>query len=374
MRPTRCEISKQAFHNNFNALKALMPERAEVLAVVKANAYGHGSSGMVSLLQSAGVRRFAVATVTEALKLRYDGVTDELLLLGGPYGEYALCLREKLTPVFSDEDPLREWALFLKDRGQSAPCHLKFDTGMGRLGFLTLDTVMDVLKAYPQVRVQGMMTHLAVADESSAESKEFTCRQLDHFQAMYARLAGIRPELEYAHVANSALLLRRDIPPACHLLVRPGLSLYGIAPQAWLGEGLRPLTLEPVLTWKTAVHSVKSLETGTSISYGRTFVTARPSRIAVLPVGYADGYPRQLSNRASVLVRGKRAPVVGRVCMDLTMVDVTDIDGVTRGDEVVLLGRQGTEEIPVETLAEWEETIPYEIFCRISERVERLYL
>lgn len=373
MRPTRCEISTRDFHHNFTSLQRHIPQGAHVLAVVKANAYGHGAVGMVRLLLQEGVSRFAVATVREALALRSAGVTATIVLLGGPYGEYALCAEHRLTPVFSDMASLAEWSDFLRASGASVPCHVKLDTGMGRLGFTAVEPVIAFLASSPQLKVEGVLTHLAVADEEDESSRAYTEQQLQRFITAATRLQSAHPALRYLHCANSALTLRHDVPKGCHLLVRPGLSLYGVFPQAWIGKDLSP-ALVPVLSWKTAIHSVKSVDAGEPISYGRTFVTSRPSRIAVIPVGYADGYSRRLSNRAYVLVRGQRAPVIGRVCMDLTMIDVTDIADAVRGDEVVLLGNQGSELLPVETLAQWAETIPYEIFCAISERVERVHV
>lgn len=373
MRPTRVEISKTAFHTNFKALRRIMPEDADILAIVKANAYGHGAVPVSTWLSELGVKRFGVATVTEAIELRQAGIRGQIFLLQGAFGEYRYCLEKKLTPVLSDLESLKEWADFLRSQQATAACHLKIDSGMGRLGFRERDALLEFLRAAPQVCVEGVMTHLAVADEEDDNSKAYTQSQLDHFLQGVHEIKSVCPTLRDIHVANSALLLRREIPEGCRTLLRPGLSLYGVAPAPWLVRTL-PQPLVPVLSWKTAIHSIKSLPTGYPVSYGRSFVAARPSRIAVLPVGYADGYPRSLSNKAQVLVHGRRSPVVGRVCMDLTMIDVTDIPDANRGDEVVLLGEQGDETLSVSQLAEWAGTIPYEIFCGIGPRVERVYV
>lgn len=373
MRPTRVEISKTAFRKNLEALRQVMPKDADILAVVKADAYGHSAAGMARLMVKNGITRFGVATIPEALELRQAGINGQILLLQGPFEDYELCIHENLTPVFSDLDSLREWAVFLKAKPRSWPCHLKLDTGMGRLGFLELEPLAAYLHTVPHVLVEGVMTHFAVADEADDSSRAYTTLQGERFLQAVARLKGVCPQLRDIHCANSALTLRQAIPDGCRELVRLGLALYGVAPQNWLGQALaRPLV--PLLTWKTAIHSIKSLPTGYPVSYGRSFVATRPSRIAVLPVGYADGYPRSLSNKAEVLVHGRRSPVVGRVCMDLTMIDVTDIPDANRGDEVVLLGEQGDETLSVSQLAEWAGTIPYEIFCGIGSRVERAYV
>ncbi len=375
MRPTHCVISAAALRQNLAVLRERLPQGVEMIAVVKANAYGHGAGLLAPVLEKNGVSTFAIATVKEAVELRQAGVSGEILLLGGPYGDYAACLEQRLTPVFSDLDSVSEWDSFLNRSGQrDFPCHLKFDTGMGRLGFREREGVaalLSLLQRCPELVVRGVMTHLAVADEEGLSSRTYTLGQLHQFLELAKTLKAASPSLTDIHVANSALSIRGELPAApfagARLFARPGLALYGVLPAEWLAEK----RLEPVLSWQTAIHSVKEFPVGAAISYGGTFVTARPSRIAVLPVGYADGYPRLLSNRAYVLIDGKRAPVLGRVCMDLTMVDVSEIPSAGRGTPVVLLGRSGAETLSADRLAAWAETISYEVFCRISSRVER---
>jgi alanine racemase len=254
-----------------------------------------------------------------------------------------------------------------RERGVRLSYHLKVDTGMGRIGFPAseIDSWLPELESLKALRLEGLFSHF-----SQAESVEgsYTLRQLEIFRHVVERVhrAGHRPSL--IHLANSASVI--TLPDAHFNLVRPGLMLYGAYPGP---EMIGQITLKPALTWKTRILQLKKLPAGSSVSYGQTFVTTRESLIATLPVGYADGYPRLLSNRGAVLVRGKRAPIAGRVCMDLTMVDVTDIGGTKQGDEVVLLGEQERDRISADEMAGWANTISYEIFTSISARVPRIY-
>jgi alanine racemase len=337
---------------------------ATVLAVVKADAYGHGAVPVARALLAAGAHQLGVATAAEGLELRNAGITAPILIMGGVY-DIPTVQRFNLTPALPSREAVETAATLADPRAGLLPVHLKVDTGMSRLG-LTPEEALAVLTSGwpPHLRFEGVMSHLASADEAAAGT---TDAQLSRFRALLEAIRAAGLKVPVAHIANSAAILNY---PSSHFdLVRPGLMLYGYS------SGPAPsAALRPVLTWKTRVLQVKRVEPGQPVSYGGTFVTSRPSTLAVLAVGYADGYSRALSNKGRVLIGGRPAPVVGRVCMDLTIVDVTDHPTVRAGDEVVLLGRQGSAAITADDLATWQATISYEVLCRIGPRVSRVYL
>jgi alanine racemase len=271
-----------------------------------------------------------------------------------------------LTPVIHAVESLKQLDAAIHGSGRELQVHLKVDTGMGRLGLLAaeVDAWLPKIKGLKALKIEGVFSHFSHAESVEGD---YTREQLRIFQDVIERLrsGGVEPSL--VHLANSAATI--TLPAAYFDMVRPGLMLYGIYPSPAMAN---QISLKPVLTWRTGVLQVKQVPAGTSISYGQTFMTKRKSRIATLPIGYADGYPRLLSNRGEVLVGGKRAPVVGRVCMDLTMIDVTDIGEIRQGDEVVLLGRQGEAEISADEMAAWSNTISYEILTSIGARVTRI--
>ncbi len=338
--------------------------------MVKANAYGHGSALVGRALEAEGVELLGVALVEEGLALRQAGVETETLVLGGAYdGGWEAMLLAGLCPAVFRLDHLDALAAAARKVGVKPRVHLKVDTGLARLGAQPEEVPALLERARTlQVDIQGVMSHFANADLADAA---VTQRQLATFRAVLAQVdqAGFQPR--WRHLANSAAMV--SLPSArdgsAFNLVRPGLALYGLSPAPWV---VLPRPLEPVLSWKTSVVHLKTVPAGTAVSYGGTWTARRPTRIATLPVGYADGYPRRLSNRGQVLVRGQRAPVVGRVCMDLCMVDVTDVARAALGDEVVLLGRQASAELGAVEFAGWLETIPYEVLCGIGARVPRL--
>ncbi len=368
-RPTRAEIDLSALVHNLRQLRTCCSQGEGVLAVVKADAYGHGAVEASRALEAEQVEYFGVALLEEALVLRAAGIQSPILVLGGCYpGQEEAFLAWKLTPaVFSMAD-LRRLADYGSGAGKSFPVHLKCDTGMGRVGFLPHE-LPELLELMPQlvgVEIAGLMSHLACADLPGSQA---TAAQIKNFQDLLAafRAAGIDPG--FVHLSNSAGLVAWEIP-GCNL-VRPGIALYGGAP---LGEPSSGLDLRPVMTFETRIAQLRTLGAGQGVSYGHIYRTARQTRVATLPVGYADGYNRLLSNRGEVLIRGERAPVVGRVCMDWIMVDVTDIEDAQIGDRVVLLGRDGQESITAGDWARWLDTIDYEVFCRIGPRVPRCYV
>jgi alanine racemase len=370
IRPTRAEIDLGALTRNHETLRAAAPG-VDVLAVVKADAYGHGAVPVSRALEAAGVRFLGVALVEEGLALREAGLRGDILVLGGAYeGGWETMLEHRMIPVVFRPEHLTALDAAARARGVTARAHVKVDTGMGRLGVLPADVpaFLEAARACRRIELEGLCSHFANADLADAA---LTGLQVTRFRAALAQMRAAGFDPRWRHLSNSAGLLA--LPEARDgvemNLARPGLALYGLVPAPWL----RPARiLEPVLSWKTAVVHLKSVPAGTPISYGSTWTTPRPSRIATLPVGYADGWSRLLSNRGTVLIRGRRAPIVGRVCMDLCMVDVTDVPAAEVGDEVVLLGRQGTEVQDAHQLAGLQGTIAYDVLCAIGARVPRV--
>ncbi len=370
-RPTIAEIDLDALRFNLNQLRGLTKGKADILAVVKANAYGHGAVEIAKELESAGAKIFGVATTEEGIELRRSGVSLPTLILAGSYPEeFEKVIENNLSPVVFDLEMARALDAQAKKTGQRISVHLKVDTGMNRLGipWRNWEPALNVLQSLGNLQVEGLMSHFSVAESERPDDRAFTEEQRQRFQACLdsARKMGMQPH--YIHLANSAATALGE--RARFNLVRPGLMLYGLHPAPALR---RRISLRPVLRWKTAILSLKRVPAGDPVSYGRTYSCRKESLIAILPVGYADGYNRRLSNRGEVLVRGKRAKIAGIVCMDLTMVDVSEISGVQVNDEVVLLGRQEAEEISADEMAGWMETIPYEVLCAIGKRVPRIY-
>ena len=366
-RPTYCVIDLAALRWNFEQVRRTIGPGVKILSIVKANAYGHGAREVAKTLSRAGSDGFGVATVEEGIELRESGIRSPILILTAIYPEQlGQLLQHKLTPAISDLATLRGLERLLRKRARALNFHLKVDTGMGRLGLLhwEIESWLPELNKLKALKLEGLFSQLAHAED---ERGEHTRTQTEAFRRVAKRLekSGFHPP--FIHLANSAALLARQ--ETRFTMVRPGLMLYGLYPAPEMAQRVE---LRPALSWQTRVMQVKRLLAGSSIGYGQSFVTQRDSSIATLPVGYADGYHRLLSNRGAALVRGKRAPIVGRISMDLTMVDVTDIAGVNQGDEVILLGRQGDDAISADEMAGWAETICYEIVTSISARVARI--
>lgn len=362
MRPTWAEIDLDSLIHNYNVVKGLVGDGVGVLSVVKADAYGHGAVEAGRALADAGTDMLGVATVEEALELRDYGIELPVILLGGIRPEEApIAVEHGLTPcVFSIEVAEALDRESAKARRRS-PYHLKIDTGMTRLGVMPGDIAqfLPELAAFKNIEMEGALTHLASA---FTDTDEYTLYQLDSFaQTVDAiRKHGFAPR--FVHSANSASIERF---PASHMnLVRPGIMLYGSGMD---GSSV----LRPVMKLKTRIIQIRTVPEKTPVSYGGTFVTRRPSVIATLPIGYADGYMRALSNRAKVSVGGSLAPVVGSVCMDLIMIDVTDVPGAFIGDEVVLFG---DDTVSVDDVARWADTISYELLSITGKRVPRRYV
>lgn len=370
-RPTWAEIDLDALAHNFSVIRERVGPGVKILAAVKANAYGHGSVECSRRLEKEGVDWFGVALPEEGAELRDAGITKPILCMGGAWaGQESLCLQQNLTPVAYRLDAVEALARAAKEAQKTIDIHVKVDTGMGRLGVRAgeVGEFCRALQRLENIRVDGLMTHLASADDE--EQAEFTEQQLRRFATAVAafREHGFAPA--YVHAANSAGLFAFSSSVAN--MVRPGGTLYGFTADVLAASTETP-PLRPVMSVYSRIMLLKRLPAGEKLGYGGTFETKRDSMIATIPIGYDDGYRRAFSNRARVIVRGKFAPVVGRVSMDLTIIDVTDVPQVALDDRVTLLGSEGNCSITAENLGVMANTISYEITCGISHRVPRVY-
>lgn len=381
-RPTWAEVSLTALRQNFRVVQKHVGANVIVCAVVKADAYGHGAVECSRALESEGARWLGVTSLDEAIPLREAGILANILLMTGFWrGEEAEIIRLRLTPTVWEP-----WHIEVMEAAASAlgvaqqPVHLKVDTGMGRLGVAVdqLPAVLAALKAAKHLMLEGLSTHLASSEIMDAPSVAEQERAFEIARKMVAD-AGMEPK--FVHMANTAAVISRRETWADKTgksMVRPGVALYGYylpfqrAGREVSGGTLR-LPVKPILTWKTRILSLRNFGANQPLGYGATYVTKAPAHVAVLPVGYADGYNRQLSNRGRVIVREHYAPIVGRISMDLTLVDVTGIPGVAVGDEVILLGVGDGLSVDALEHAELANSTPYEILCNISKRVPRRY-
>ncbi len=385
VRPTRAEVNLANLRHNLRVLRRVAGP-TPIWAVLKADGYGHGAKAVARTLERAGADGICVALVEEAIELREAGVRSPILVMGGYYGRaWGELIRHELTPVLHDAGQVEALAEEIRwGAGQPIRVHFKVDTGMSRLGVTMHDLrrTAQLFADHPEVVLDGLMTHFACADELGSPKLD---DQLQRFEDATQTLAslGIHPRVR--HAANSAALLRT---PGAHFdLVRPGVALFGVNPL-----GTPPVTrdcgsdetppssageLRPVMTVQSRVVALRDVPPGETVGYGATWVSPRESRIATIPIGYADGLSRALSNRGQVLIRGTRAPLVGIVSMDMAMIDVTDVPGASLGDEVVVLGTQrgplGTETITPEEIAGHMDTIAWEVLTHISRRVPRFY-
>lgn len=363
------EIDLDAIAHNLSVIKNLSGNRA-VIAVVKAQAYGHGAVGVARRLVREGVRYLAVAVTEEAVELREAGITAPILVLFDADAEDVV--RYNLTPVISTRKAAVALSREAERTSAQIKVHMKIDTGMGRLGFAG-DVIKEALALSQMtgIEIEGIMSHFSEADLSDTS---YARLQIEKFTEIRNDLARRGLRVRLGHLANSAAVI--TIPESHFDAVRPGLMLYGYSPLQESGVGsciLNPgASLIPAMTVKTNILCLRKLPAGTPISYGRTFITARTSLIGVMPVGYADGLCRRFSNNAEVLVRSRRVPVVGRVCMDLTMIDVTSIEDVSEGDEIVIIGRQDDGFISASELAGRIDTIPYEVLTSLGGKARKV--
>lgn len=372
-RPTIAEIDLSALRHNYQEISKTIPAGYGILAVVKADAYGHGFMDIAMEMETLGVTAFGVAFLAEGIQLRKSGIDRPILILGGVYpGQEKKCIGFNLSTAIFSLEQARLLNYVAGKMFRKAKVHVKIDTGMGRLGIPheEASAFFSRLGGMKHIELEGIISHFASADELDEDGREFTARQVETFAKVVAqaRSEGFAPR--YVHIANSAAAFSLDLP-FCNM-IRPGIALYGALPSA---DFAGKMDLWPVMHLKSRVAMLKWVEPGVSISYARRYVTAGKTLVASVPVGYADGYSRSLTNRGEVIVRGQRARVAGTVCMDWIMLDVTHIEGVAVGDEVVLIGcdREGNC-IRAEEVAAWAGTIPYEIFCCVSKRVPRVYL
>ncbi len=364
-RPTWAQVNLNNLEHNFKEVKSLLPSEVKVLVTVKADAYGHGIISVSKRLSACGVDYLGVASIDEGVKLRKAGIKTPILLLG-------LILKKDIQPLFTYQlTPTvcdKEMACFLNTKAgrlkKPIRLHIKVDTGMGRIGILHNDAfklVKDIHKL-KNIIIEGIFTHFAFADLN----REFTVSQINLFKKLVSDLRKKGIIIPLVHAANSIGLI--DYKDSHFTMVRPGLFIYGLYPKENLSINLRP-----VLALKTRVVFIKQVPPGYGISYGRTYITKKLTRIITLPIGYGDGYPRNLSNLAPLLIAGRRFRISGRICMDQIMVDVGNFKPKI-GDEVVLIGRQGRQKITAEELADLSGTISYEIVCGLGSRIPRIYI
>lgn len=366
-RPAWLEINLSAVKENIKFLKGKISINTEIMAVVKAEAYGHGSVQVSRAALEGGASRLGVALIEEGIKLIKNGIEAEIQILNEPPVDgIPEILEYGLIPTVCTRQFIDELASQSEKAGKQVKFHLKVDTGMNRIGILPEQAVPFLERAlsYKNLTLEGVFTHLAAADQPEAELTQI---QLEKFSKVVESFNVKGINVAYYHTANSAGIIYHS--NSHYDLVRPGISIYGLAPNAELGL---PEGLKPVLAWKSRISFIKEIPAGEGVSYGHTFIAPKPTKVATIPLGYADGYFRLLSNKAEVLIKGQRKKVIGNICMDQFMVDLGKVD-VTIGEEAVLIGGQGSERITAEEIASHIGTINYEVTSRISERVPRFY-
>ena len=380
-RPAWIEINLDNLIHNMKEIRRVAKSK-EIISVVKADAYGHGASEIASLLLENGANRLAVAVLSEALELRNSGITAPIIILGYTplrYDEKTICnnaetiIKNGLEVSVSSYKYAEQLSKKAQQLGKDVKIHVNIDTGMGRIGFLpTKESVENVYKIskLPNIKIEGVFSHFSSADELD---KDYTLYQMNKYNQFINKLEEKNIQVPIKHIANSAAIIDLE---STHLdAVRAGIIMYGYYPSNYVLTN--NTKLKPVMSLKTSIVHIKKVSSGEYISYGRTFKTEKESIIATLPIGYADGYERELSDnvyKTQVIVNGRRAPIVGRITMDMCMIDVTDVGDVKVGDEVILIGECNDEKIAVEDIADLLHTIPYEVTSRISKRIPRYYI
>lgn len=370
LRPAWAEINLNNLEHNMKEIKKISKSK-EIMAVIKADAYGHGALETAPMLLENGATRLAVAVITEALELRNGGIKAPIVILGYTPLSFAKEIIENDIEVTAySYEYAKALSVEAAKCGKSVKIHIAVDTGMGRIGFLpTEESVNYVYKIskLSNIIIEGLFSHFSSSDE---KDKEYTYKQAEKFLWFDNKLKALGVNINIRHIGNSAAVI--DLPDLHFDAVRPGIIIYGYYPSNEVYK--QSINLKPVMSLKANIIHVKNLPQGEYISYGRTFKTERESCIATIPIGYADGYTRLLSNKGKVIVKDRFAPVVGRVCMDQCMIDVTGIDGVKLGDEVILMGERDNLKLTADELAEQMGSINYEVICMISKRVPRVFI
>lgn len=371
-RTTRAEVDLLAFRQNFQSLRSCLDQQTKVMAVIKADGYGHGAVPCAKIAVECGADYLGAGVIEEGIELRENGLNTPTLVLGSIFPDEAEDLvQHDLTTVVCTLPLAQALSKAAGKQNKTVSVHIKVDTGMNRLGVTpeNLAALLDSIRSLPNLKIEGVSTHFSSADD---EDPSFTLVQLEKFRSVLPMLE--KENIPILHCANTSALFK--FPESHFNMVRPGLILYGALPSPSLRSfvNCEEKPFQPVMQWKSQVILVKAIAKGQPISYSGSYTTQRESLVATLPIGYADGLHRTLSNNMEVLIRGKRAPQIGNICMDMTLIDVTEIQDVRAGDEVVLFGEQEGNVISVEEMAEKGKTIPYEILCNVGKRVPRFYL
>lgn len=364
------KIDLDALKYNVEGIKKCTSDKAMLMGVIKADGYGHGSKVFAHELEAMGFNWFAVATADEGIELRQDGVSLPILVLGYTCeDQYPDMIQWNITPSIDSYEMAKAFDLAAEEAGCRASIHIKIDTGMSRIGFLPGEKSLEEIEkinTLKHIRIQGMFTHFACAD---MKDKTHVHGQIDKFCQMIEGVKERKIPVEIFHCSNSASIM--ELEPVHMNMVRAGIILYGLYPSHEMEEDRLPL--KPVMSLHSHIVHLKELPEGVTVGYGATYVTKKPTRVATIPVGYADSYPRILSNQGVVLIRGQRAPIIGRICMDQFMVDVTDIPAAVPGDLVTLFGQDGDAMLSVEEVSELAGSFNYEFVCDVSRRVPRVY-
>jgi alanine racemase len=367
----QANINLDAIRTNINMVKKQINKDTKLMVIVKADAYGHGAVAVSKALENGIVDAYGVAIIEEAIELRNAGITKPILILGyTPKEQYNLVISYDVMQTVYQYEMAKDLAAEAIKQGKTAKIHIKIDTGMSRLGFSdTLESVQTIkqIASLEGIYIDGLFSHFAKADEADKDSAKHQIERFKHFDRLL-RHEGIH--IPTLHFSNSAGML--EFPEAEYDMVRCGIVTYGVYPSDEVNHSL--INLIPAMELKSHVVYIKEVEAGTGISYGSTFITNGRTKVATIPVGYADGYSRNMSNVGRVIIRGQYAPIIGRICMDYFMVDVTHIEGISQGDVVTLLGKDGDNVITVETLARWSHSFPYEMICTVGKRIPRVYI
>jgi len=374
LKRTWAEIDLDALAHNVARIREVIPKESDIIGIVKADAYGHGDWYIASELEKLGVTHFGVSNLEEALSLRRKEIGGDILILGvTPHSRAADLAANNITQTVYSTEYARKLSLSAVKAGVTIRCHIKLDTGMGRIGFIVregIDPTDEILAvaALPGLSVEGVFSHFSSADDTTPEGAAYTALQQQRFDQTVEKLCAAGLSLPVRHLQNSAGI--ENERHCRYNFVRAGIILYGMPVET---KENCALDLRPLLSIRSVVSMVKPLPSGSAISYGRHHTTSGERMIATIPIGYADGYLRCMSGKADVLIRGRRAKVIGSVCMDQIMVDVTGIEGVSEGDIVTIVGRDGDDVITFDELASYADTISYELFCLIGKRVPRVY-